>query len=81
MKNEYIRPKSPVSLQDARPLVEGYVIVYNTKRLHSAIGYITPRDKLEGRAEAIFAARKEKLRAATKVRIETYASHLQAQAA
>ncbi len=30
-------------------------------RLHSAIAYITPADKLVGRAEAIWAARREKL--------------------
>ena len=32
-----------------------YVGQYNTKRLHSAIGYIAPKDKLEGRAEVIHA--------------------------
>ena len=37
---------------------------YNTRRLHSAIGYVTPLDKLEGRAEAIWAARDAKLAAA-----------------
>jgi hypothetical protein len=30
-------------------------------RLHSAIGYITPADKLAGKEEAIFAARDQKL--------------------
>jgi putative transposase len=34
--------------------------LYNTVRLHSAIAYITPADKLAGRAEAICAARKQK---------------------
>jgi hypothetical protein len=34
---------------------------YNTVRLHSAIAYITPADKLAGCAEAIWAARREKL--------------------
>jgi hypothetical protein len=34
---------------------------YNTVRLNSAIAYITPADKLAGRAEAIWAARHEKL--------------------
>jgi len=29
--------------------------------LHSAIGYITPADKLAGRADAIWAARRQKL--------------------
>ncbi len=31
-----------MSLQDARRLVSGFVQHYNTVRLHSAIGYITP---------------------------------------
>jgi putative transposase len=34
---------------------------YNTVRLHSAIAYVTPADKLAGRAEAIWAARRQKL--------------------
>jgi len=38
--------------------------LYNTVRLHSAIAYITPADKLAGRAEAIWAARRQKLPAA-----------------
>ena len=39
-----------------------------TKRLHSAIGYITPNDKLAGRAETILAAREAKLDAARQAR-------------
>ena len=41
-----------------------YVGEYNDVRLHSAIGYITPKDKLLGRAQAIFAERRSKLAAA-----------------
>ncbi len=37
---------------------------YNTVRLHSAIGYVTPLAKLEGREQAIFDARDRKLDAA-----------------
>jgi hypothetical protein len=40
------------------PVVTPY---YNTVRLHSAIAYVTPADKLAGRAEAIWTARREKL--------------------
>ena len=81
LKKECIRPKSPVSLQDARSLVEGYVNEYNNRRLHSAIGYIAPRDKLEGRAETIFAVRREKLDAAAKARSEAYAGQPEVSAA
>ena len=38
------------------------------RRLHSAIGYITPKDKLEGRAEAILDERLVKLAAARQAR-------------
>ena len=55
-------------MEDARRLVAKYVEHYNTKRLHSAIGYVTPKDKLEGRDKEIFAARDRKLEAAREAR-------------
>ena len=61
LKTECIRPKTPLSLADARRIVAEFVKCYNTERLHSAIGYVTPKDKLEGREVAIFADRKRKL--------------------
>jgi putative transposase len=68
LKRECIRPKSPVSLADARRLVTEYVREYNDVRLHSAIGYIAPKDRLEGRAEAIHARRQDKLAKAAAAR-------------
>jgi len=64
LKRECIRPQTPLSLEDARRIVENFVERYNTVRLHSAIGYVTPLDKLKGRAEAILAEREQKLQAA-----------------
>ncbi len=61
LKRECIRPRMPLSLDDARQMVEGYVDHYNKVRLHSAIGYVTPTDKLEGRAEQIQTERDRKL--------------------
>jgi transposase InsO family protein len=61
LKRECIRPKTPLSLAEARRVVGEFVNGYNTVRLHSAIGYITPQDKLAGRAEGIFTERKRKL--------------------
>jgi putative transposase len=61
LKSECIRPGTPLSLEDARRLVVGYVEHYNTVRLHSAIGYVAPADKLAGREAAIFAERDRKL--------------------
>jgi len=61
LKTECIRPKTPLSLEEARRLVAEYVEYYNTVRLHSAIGYIAPQNKLEGRDKDIFAERDRKL--------------------
>jgi hypothetical protein len=49
LKGECIRPGTPLSLEDARRLVQGYVEHYNNVRLNSAVGYITPKDMLAGR--------------------------------
>jgi len=64
LKRECIRPRTPLTLEDARRLVAGYVEHYNCRRLHSAIGYVTPKDKLEGREQTIFEERDRKLEAA-----------------
>ena len=61
LKGDCIRTETPLSLEDARRIVARYVEHYNTVRLHSAIGYVTPRDKLEGRESALFAERDRKL--------------------
>jgi transposase InsO family protein len=61
VKSECLRPGTPLSLEDARRLVGDYVREYNTVRLHSSIGYVTPKDKLEGREADIFAERDRKL--------------------
>lgn len=61
IKSECIRPETPLSLKDAIRVVGRFVEHYNGHRLHSAIGYITPKDKLQGRAEAIHREREAKL--------------------
>jgi len=68
IKGECIRVKTPLSLEDARRLVAEYIEYYNTKRLHSAIGYIAPEDKLNGREKEIFEERDRKLEAARQQR-------------
>ena len=68
LKNDCIRPKTPLSLEEARAVVTEFVEHYNNVRLHSAIGYITPKDKLEGRAEQILAERERKIAAAREQR-------------
>jgi putative transposase len=68
LKGECIRPGTPLSLEDARRLVQGYVEHYNNVRLNSAIGYITPKDMLAGRQQEIHAERDRKLEEARKQR-------------
>jgi len=63
-----IRPGVPLTLEDAKRIVTKFVEEYNLHRLHSAIAYVTPADKLAGRAEAILAARDAKLAAAREAR-------------
>lgn len=64
LKEQAIRPKTPLSVEDARRVVGEFVDHYNTVRLHSALGYVTPKDRLEGRHEAIYDQRDRKLEAA-----------------
>jgi len=61
LKSECLRPKTPLSLEDAQRLVGQFVDYYNRVRLHSAIDFIAPMDKLNGRESTIFAERDRKL--------------------
>jgi transposase InsO family protein len=64
LKGECIRIKTPLSVDDSRRIVDEFVVHYNEVRLHSAIGYVTPADKLAGRDTGIFTERDRKLDAA-----------------
>ena len=68
LKGECIRPKTPLSLDDARRLVAEYVTHYNTVRLHSSIGFVAPADKLTGKDQVIFKERDQKLETAREQR-------------
>jgi putative transposase len=61
LKVECIRPACPADVEEARRLVASYVDHYNHVRLHSAIGYLTPADKLLGLEKVIFDERDRKL--------------------
>ena len=67
LKQECIRPLTPLTLEDARRSIQTYVD-HNTVRLHSAIGYVTPQDRLVGRQAEIHAARDRKLEEARRQR-------------
>jgi transposase InsO family protein len=64
LKSECIRPSCPQTVDEARRRVSDYIEHYNQVRLHSAIEYVTPADKLAGRAKSITTARDQKLEAA-----------------
>ncbi len=61
LKGECIRVLTPLSLEDARRIVADYVAHYNLVRLHSAIGYLTPKDKLDGKEKEILDRRDRQL--------------------
>ena len=61
LKRECVRPGAASSLEQAERIISSYVDHYNNVRLHSAIGYVTPADKLIGLEKEIFAERDRKL--------------------
>jgi hypothetical protein len=75
LKVTTIRPKAPASLDEGRRLVAPFVAYYNHQRLHSAIAFVTPADMLAGRADAIWAARDQKLEAARARRRALWKEH------
>jgi len=68
VKRECIREKCPRTLDEAKRWVGEYIEHYNAQRLHSATGYVTPKDMLEGRQRRIHAERDRKLEAAREER-------------
>jgi transposase InsO family protein len=61
IKGDCLRPACPATLEEARRHVTRYVAHYNQVRLHSAIGYVTPEQKLAGMEQEIFDERDRKL--------------------
>jgi transposase InsO family protein len=72
LKQEHWRLATAETIDDARRIVGQYVEHYNHARLHSALGYITPADKLHGLADVIFADRDQKLAAARQRRRQAW---------
>jgi transposase InsO family protein len=60
IKGDCIRTQTPLSLEGAQRVVARYVEHDNTVRLHSALGYVTPQAKLEGRDKEILAERERR---------------------
>jgi len=68
IKENAIRPGRTDSLENTRRIIEDFVAHYNESRLHSALGYVTPRDRLQGRHEQIQQERDRKLETAREQR-------------
>jgi putative transposase len=68
LKQECIRPSCPATIEEAERRVREFVEHYNHVRLNSAIGYITPADKLAGLDDVIADERDRKLEEARKRR-------------
>jgi len=70
LKGDAIRVTPPSTREEARHVVTRFVEHYNAKRLHSAIGYVTPNDFLAGKQAAIHAERDRKLEEAREARAQ-----------
>lgn len=61
IKSECIKKKCPLTVEDAKRIIGKYIEYYNNERLHSAIGYVTPNDRLTGKDREIQKERDRKL--------------------
>ena len=61
LKDQAIRPLTPLDVDDAKRITGDFIEYYNNTRLHSAIGFIAPKDRLAGRHHEIHKARDKKL--------------------
>jgi transposase InsO family protein len=64
VKGTCLRAGCFADVAEVRAALARFVAYYNEVRLHSALGYIAPADKLAGREAEIFAARDARLEAA-----------------
>jgi len=74
------RPEYPAqpfsSLEEAQAWVEGFVRWYNTEHLHSALRFVTPDDRHEGRDQAILEHRQRVYEAARRRHPQRWAGSL-----
>ncbi len=72
LKSQCVQRNSFMNIEEARELTQKYIDYDNNERLHSAIGFVTPKDKLEGRSEQIIKERKQKMKEAALRRKDTF---------
>ncbi|OED38640.1 integrase [Chromatiales bacterium (ex Bugula neritina AB1)] len=61
IKADHIRQNHFDDIEQMKQSIGDYIQHYNHERLHSAIGYVTPAQKLQGQERDIFKRREEKL--------------------
>jgi len=76
LRDECLNPAWFANLWDARCKISAWREHYNTRRLHSAISFVTPLDRLEGRDVEIFKERDRKLETARERRAARRAQHV-----
>ena len=64
LKYDWLRFRDYVSFDQLKEIIQHFVAVYNTKRYHGRIGYVTPEQKHSGLAEKILKERAERKRLA-----------------
>ncbi len=74
-REEGWRGARPDNFPEAQALIRAWITHYNTTRLHSALGYLTPADYSRGDPEACFAARRTKLSTARHRRREAWEAY------
>jgi putative transposase len=74
---ELIDTSEADSFEALNELFKEQIYYYNYVRYHSAIGFVTPNDKYNGRTESILEARKRKLQKAKERRIKANFQRIQ----
>ena len=72
VKNEATRRRTALDFDELQKQISEYIEHYNTKRLHSSLGYVTPFDMLQNRQQDIFKEREHKLAEARRRRKELH---------
>lgn len=70
VRQECLRPNSPVSIPEVEKTIASFVDHYNNHRLHSAIDFMRPVDYYNGNHDDVRQLRQEKLNTAKKRRVE-----------
>ena len=71
-KYEWLRFQELFSFHQLEVLIEGFVLYYNERRYHGAIGYVTPQQRHTGQDEAIRQQRQQRKQQARQRRLRIH---------